>query len=122
MPTYGWYALALPLAGLAALTTLTAANSLLQLSVAPAMRGRVISLYIMVLFGGTPVGAPVVGWVAQQYGPRWSLIVGGAVTASAAAVAGLLLARRAKVTVRAQVFPRPRISLEYPVAVAEPVA
>jgi MFS family permease len=122
MPSYGWYALALPLAGVAALTTMTAANSMLQLSVAPAMRGRVISLYIMVLFGGTPVGAPVVGWVAQQYGPRWSLIVGGAVTAAAAAVAGLLLARRAKLTVRARVFPRPRMSLEYPPAVTEPVA
>jgi MFS family permease len=122
MPSYGWYALSLPLAGMAALTTLTAANSMLQLSVAPAMRGRVISLYIMVLFGGTPVGAPVVGWVAQQYGPRWSLIVGGAVTATAAVIAGILLARRANVSVRAQMFPRPRLSLEYPVPVTEPVA
>lgn len=122
MPTYFWYAVALPLAGVFALTTMTAANSMLQLTVAPAMRGRVISLYIMVLFGGTPVGAPVVGWVAEQYGPRWSLIVGGAVTAASAAVAGILLARRAQVTVRAQVFPRPRLSLEYPVAVSDPVA
>ncbi|HUR73980.1 MAG TPA: MFS transporter [Sporichthya sp.] len=116
MPTYGWYALSLPAVGVAALLTTTAANSVMQLSVAPAMRGRVMALYITVLFGGTPVGAPVVGWLAQQYGPRWSLVLGGVITAASALLAGVLLARRANITVRATVFPRPRLSLEYAVS------
>ncbi|WP_019874894.1 MFS transporter [Sporichthya polymorpha] len=119
MPNYGLYAASLPAVGVAALLTTTAANSVMQLSVAPAMRGRVMALYITVLFGGTPVGAPVVGWLAEEYGPRWSLVVGGLVTAASAALAGSYLARRAQITVRASVFPRPRLSLEYPVS--EPV-
>ncbi len=112
MPTYGWYALSLPAVGVAALLTTTAANSVMQLSVAPAMRGRVMALYITVLFGGTPVGAPVVGWLAEEYGPRWSLVLGGIITAASALLAAVLLARRAKLTVRASVFPRPRLSVE----------
>ncbi|GAA0614452.1 MFS transporter [Sporichthya brevicatena] len=119
MPNYGLYAASLPAVGVAALLTTTAANSVMQLSVAPAMRGRVMALYITVLFGGTPVGAPLVGWLAEECGPRWSLVVGGVVTAASAALAGSYLARRAKITVRATVFPRPRLSLEYPVS--EPV-
>ncbi len=119
MPTYVLYAATLPAVGVAALLTTTAANSVIQLSVAPAMRGRVMALYITVLFGGTPVGAPLVGWLAQEYGPRWALVTGGVITALAALLAGALLARRANITVRASVFPRPRLSLEYPVS--EPV-
>ena len=119
MPTYVLYAATLPAVGLAALLTTTAANSVMQLSVAPAMRGRVMALYITVLFGGTPVGAPVVGLLAEEYGPRWSLVLGGVITAFAALLAGALLARRANLTVRASVFPRPRLSVEYPVS--EPV-
>lgn len=112
MPGYLWYALALPPAGLAALTTMTAANALLQLSVAPAMRGRVMALYIAVLFGGTPVGAPTVGWLAERYGPRWSLIIGGTVTAAAALVAAAVLARRTNLVVRARLRPRPHLHIE----------
>ena len=45
-----------------------------------ALRGRVMALYVMVLMGGTPVGAPVIGWIGQTFGPRWTLIGGGALT------------------------------------------
>jgi MFS family permease len=106
MPTYVWYAAALPATGVTALLTTTAANSVMQLSVAPAMRGRVMALYITVLFGGTPAGAPIIGWLAQEYGPRWSLIAGGLITAASALLAAVVLARRANLVVRAQVFPR----------------
>ena len=112
MPSYGWYAVSLPAVGVAALLTTTAANSVMQLSVPPSMRGRVMALYITVLFGGTPIGAPVVGWLAEEYGPRWSLVLGGIITAASALLAAVLLARRAKITLRATVFPRPRLSLE----------
>jgi MFS family permease len=94
MPSYFWYAVSLPPVGIASMTTMNAANATMQLSVAPAMRGRVMSLYLAVFFGGTPIGSPVVGWLADQYGPRWSLIGGGSVTAVAAALAALWLARR----------------------------
>jgi MFS family permease len=94
MPTYFWYALMLPPVGVASMTTMNACNSTIQLAVEPRMRGRVMSLYLAVFFGGTPIGAPVVGWLAEHYGPRWSLLGGGFVTAAAAVVCALLLARR----------------------------
>jgi MFS family permease len=43
------------------------------------MRGRVMALYIMCFMGGTPIGAPLIGWLAETLGPRWGLIGGGAV-------------------------------------------
>jgi MFS family permease len=94
MPTYGWYALMLPPVGVASMTTMNAVNSTMQLAVDPVMRGRVMALYLAVFFGGTPIGAPVVGWLAEHAGPRWSLIGGGLITAVAAAACALLLARR----------------------------
>ena len=66
---------------------ITAANALIQLSVAPELRGRVLALYMMIFMGGTPLGAPVVGWVGETFGARWTLIGGGGVT-----VLGTLLA------------------------------
>ena len=94
MPTYVAYAAVLPLMGLAALLTLTAANASVQLEVDPALRGRVMALYATVLMGGTPIGAPLIGWVGQVFGPRWTLIGGGALTVVGIALAALWLARR----------------------------
>ncbi len=112
MPTYPLYALALIPAGMAALTCMTAANATMQTSVAPAMRGRVMALYLAVFFGGTPIGAPLIGWLAEAYGPRWSLLVGGTVTAVGSLVAAGLLARRGRMTVRAHLRPRPHLHVE----------
>jgi MFS family permease len=92
MPTYWSFAAILPLLGLAALLTLTAANATVQLGVDPALRGRVMALYAMVLMGGTPVGAPLIGWVGQTFGPRWTLIGGGALTMVGVALALVWLA------------------------------
>ena len=77
MPTYCDLRRVLPLLGLAALLTLTAANASVQMGVDPQLRGRVMALYAMVLMGGTPVGAPLIGWVGEAFGPRWTLIGGG---------------------------------------------
>jgi MFS family permease len=79
-PTYAAYAAVLPVLGLVTLLTLTAANASIQLGVDPLRRGRVMALYIMVLFGGTAIGSPILGWVAESLGPRWALIAGGAAT------------------------------------------
>jgi MFS family permease len=87
MPTYLTFALVTPLLGLSLLTMLNAANTTVQLSVAPVMRGRVMALYMMLVMGGTPLGAPVVGWVGATFGARWTLIGGGAMT-----IVGVLLA------------------------------
>jgi MFS family permease len=112
MPTYPLYALALVPAGMAALTCMTAANATMQTSVAPAMRGRVMALYMAVFFGGTPLGAPIIGWVAQAYGPRWSLLVGGTVTALGSLAAAAVLARRGHLTVRPRLRPRPHVDVQ----------
>ena len=80
MPTYWAYAASLPALGLAALLTMTAANASVQMRVDPLLRGRVMALYAMVMMGGTPIGAPVIGWIGETFGPRWTLIGGGAMT------------------------------------------
>jgi MFS family permease len=93
MPTYLTFALWTPVLGLASLTMLTAANATFQMSVAPAMRGRVMALYMMVLMGGTPVGAPIIGWVGETFGARWTLVGGGLATMVGTAVAVLVYSR-----------------------------
>ncbi|MGZ8736817.1 MAG: MFS transporter [Nocardioides sp.] len=80
MPSYLTFALITPLLGFTALTMITAANATVQLSTAPMMRGRVMALYMMIFMGGTPVGAPIVGWIGEEFGARWTLIGGGAMT------------------------------------------
>ena len=87
MPSYLTFALLTPLLGFTALTMITAANATVQLSTAPMMRGRVMALYMMIFMGGTPVGAPIVGWIGEEFGARWTLIGGGGMT-----ILGTLLA------------------------------
>jgi predicted MFS family arabinose efflux permease len=80
MPSYVSFMVITPVLGLSALTMITSANATVQLSVSPAMRGRVMALYMMIFQGGTPLGAPIVGWVGDTFGARWTLIGGGAIT------------------------------------------
>jgi len=93
-PGYWWFAAALVVIGVAALTLTNGTNSIMQLSTEPAMRGRVMALRLAVALGGTPIGAPIVGWVANRFGPRWALGVGAASGFIAALVAVYVLARR----------------------------
>ncbi|MEX0847656.1 MAG: MFS transporter [Ilumatobacteraceae bacterium] len=93
MPTYLTFALMLPLCGITALTLITGANALVQMSTDAAMRGRVMALYLAIFMGGTPVGAPLLGWVAERYGARWTLIGGGAMTMLGTLLATLVFAR-----------------------------
>ena len=80
MPTYlSFVALLIPL-GLCQMTLLNAANATMQLGVDPVMRGRVMALYMAVLMGGTPIGAPLIGALAEAFGARWSLIAGGLIS------------------------------------------
>jgi MFS family permease len=95
-PNYWLFGAALVVTGVAALTFTNATNSLMQLSTEPAMRGRVMALRMAIAFGGTPIGAPVAGWVANHLGPRWALGVGAASGFAAAAVATYALVQRAR--------------------------
>ncbi|WP_285725689.1 MFS transporter [Psychromicrobium xiongbiense] len=93
-PSYWLFAFALIPIGLSALTFLNACNTMVQLTTDEAFRGRVLALYMVVMQGGTPIGAPLVGWLGTAIGPRWSLAVGGIVALLAGAVALVLLVRR----------------------------
>jgi MFS family permease len=104
MPTYLTFGLLLVPLGLTQMTLLNAANATMQLGVDPAMRGRVMALYMAVLMGGTPLGAPLVGALAEAFGARWSLIGGGVISAGAAVAAAGLLARREGIEVRHEIF------------------
>jgi len=86
-PTDVWFALSLIIIGVSAQTFTTSANALVQLSTDPAMRGRVMAIYLAIFMGTTPVGAPVVGWVADRLSPRWALGVASASGLIAAAAA-----------------------------------
>jgi predicted MFS family arabinose efflux permease len=92
-PDYWLFAGALVVIGVAALTLTNTTNSLMQLTTEPAMRGRVMALRVGIALGGTPIGAPIVGWVANHCGPRWALGV-GAMSGFAAAIVGLYAMRR----------------------------
>ncbi|WP_322029202.1 MFS transporter [Paraburkholderia sp. J76] len=97
-PGYWWFGGALVMIGIAALTFTTETNSLMQLSTEPGMRGRVLAIRLAVALGGTPIGAPIVGWIADHWGPRWALLVGAASGFAAAVVAARTLARRSRET------------------------
>ena len=93
MPNYWLFGITLVLVGISAQTFTTSTNSLVQLSTDPSMRGRVLAILFGLAMGGTPIGAPIVGWVVDHYGPRWALGVGASAGVSAAAVALHYLAR-----------------------------
>jgi MFS family permease len=86
MPNYWLFGLMLAVVGVSAQTFTTTVNSSVQLSTDPAMRGRVMAILLAIALGGTPIGAPIVGWVADKFGPRWALSVGAAAGFSAAVV------------------------------------
>ena len=111
MPTYESYMLACIPVGLASLTMMTAANSTIQMSTDPVMRGRVMSLYMIVFLGATPVGSPVIGWIGETFGARWSIGVGSIASLLVAAGAALWASRRWDVQVRYRLRERPHLEV-----------
>jgi predicted MFS family arabinose efflux permease len=85
-PGYWYFAAALIPVGIAAVAFTTLTSSVMQLEAEPFMRGRVIALRTTIAMGGAPLGAPVLGWIADSLGARWAL----AVAAGAAALAALI--------------------------------
>jgi MFS family permease len=113
MPTYWLFGAALALIGLFSQTLMTTANGTVQLATDPAVRGRVMAIYMAIFMGGTPIGAPIVGWVADALGPRWGLGVGAAsgIVAGAVGVLYLVKYRGLRMRVRGG---RPAFVLEEP--------
>jgi len=82
-----------PLIGIASIAFMTASTALVQTEADPAMRGRVLALQGMVFLGSTPIGAPLVGWVAEHLGARYAIAL-GAIACVAAGLWGVTVARR----------------------------
>ena len=87
MPTFELFALALIAIGFFALTMITSANAYVQTTTRASIRGRVMALYLTIFMGGTPIGAPLLGLVANELGPRWAMGVGALAAMIAAVVA-----------------------------------
>lgn len=97
MPTYESYAAILPLVGLSVLTAATTASAVIQMTTVPTMRGRVVSIYMMVFMGSVPLGAPIIGWIGEHAGAREALVAAGLLSGGGIALASFgywMLAKR----------------------------
>jgi MFS family permease len=110
-PNYIMFAIWLVPTGLASLTALTTANAMVQLSVDPAMRGRVMALYMAIFLGGTPIGAPLIGWLGDAFGARWTIGIGTAAVGLSLLVVALWFARTQNVAVSFQTQRRPHLRI-----------
>ncbi|MCL1897610.1 MAG: MFS transporter [Micrococcales bacterium] len=113
-PTYNLFAACLMLQGLVTLTLITSANAAIQMSTAAEFRGRVMALYMMVFLGATPIGSPVVGWIANVWGPRWAIGV-GSIASFAVGLGGVIWTMsRWQVTVRLDSWLPPHLLINNP--------
>ena len=92
-PTLATEAIALFVMGATAFAFIATANTTLQLTARPEMRGRVMALYAIAFLGSTPVGSPIVGWISAVWGPRAGFAVGGVAALVAGFAAWLSFAR-----------------------------
>jgi MFS family permease len=83
LPNYISYVIWLPICGVTALTTLVSANSIVQTSTDPAIRGRVMGLYLLIFMGGTPFGSPLIGATTDIIGIRPTIAVCGGISLAA---------------------------------------
>ena len=125
-PTFWTFALALVPLGFSALTALTTANAMVQTRVAPEMRGRVMALYMAIFMGGTPAGAPLIGWISETFGPRWTIGIGAVAMGITLVGVSVWLARSQNVRVSYESQRRPRVrvavtSLPTPATAIAPV-
>ncbi len=115
MPTYASYAVSLVFVGFTALLLFTSANTAVQVSTSPEIRGRVMSLYQTVMIGTAPIGLFIAGWVCENVSPRWGVGI-GAVASFAVVLGAFVWGRRHwGVEVRYSFTPRPRVEIIGPV-------
>ena len=115
MPSYWTFAAVLIVVGLSSLTMMTSANAYVQTTTTPAMRGRVMALYMAIFAGGTPIGAPLVGWVANVAGPRWALGVAAisGLAAAAVAIVWMVVARNLRLHLDSSARLRVRVGYDH---------
>jgi MFS family permease len=107
-PTY-WAVIVLLLpAGFFMVFFAQASNQRVQLGVDPSFRGRVMALWVLVFLGTNPVGAPLIGWVAETFGAQASIWLGGLVSLLTAVTALTWQLHRTGAQVRLRILPRPR--------------
>jgi predicted MFS family arabinose efflux permease len=94
-PTLHYEMVAMLPVGVASTAFIAMSNSLLQLGAAPQMRGRVMGLFAVVFLGTTPIGGPLMGWIAEHLGPRGAMAIAAGVTV-AAGLATLLTLQRTR--------------------------
>ncbi|PTT65997.1 MFS transporter [Arthrobacter sp. HMWF013] len=99
-PSMVWFGAVMVMSGFWCLMFLTGSNQLVQISSNVGIRGRVMSLYIMVLIGGQAIGGPMLGWIAENVDPHVALFVSGGVPALAALTVGVVLARKGALGLR----------------------
>ncbi|NUR17382.1 MAG: MFS transporter [Dermatophilaceae bacterium] len=109
---YVLFAIFLVPTGLSALTALTTANAMVQVSVDPVMRGRVMALYMAIFMGGTPFGAPMIGWIGDAWGPRWTIAIGTIAVGLSLVAVALWFARGQNVAVTIQTRRHPRLRIQ----------
>ena len=112
MPTYELFAISLIPIGLSSLTMMTAANATVQMTTDPEMRGRVMSLYMAIFMGGTPVGAPLIGWVGETFGAPWTIAMGGIAALVVSVVAVGVVARTRHLSVTYRLSERPHLLVQ----------
>ncbi len=110
-PTYPIFALALIPVGLAALSALTTANAMVQLRTSPVMRGRVMALYMAIFMGGTPFGSPLIGWIGDHFGARWTIAIGPIAVGLTLVVVAIAVIRRENVRVSLDRRPWPALRI-----------
>jgi MFS family permease len=108
-PSVVWFGAAMVLSGFWCLMFLTASNQLVQISSNMGIRGRVMSLYIMVLIGGQAIGGPMIGSIAEHLDPHAALLVAGGVPALAAVAVAVVLSRRGQLTLKVDFRDRRRL-------------
>ncbi len=91
LPSYSTYAFTLPICGFLALTTMISANTFVQTTTDPAIRGKVLGIYLTVFLGGSPFGSPLIGWISTLIGIRWTIALCAAIVIFAIGLTYLLL-------------------------------
>jgi MFS family permease len=99
-PTAVWAGISLIAVGASSIWFLSLANATIQVSSSAAMRGRVMALWSVAFLGSTPIGGPLIGWVAETFSPRWALAVGAAAALAAAALGAVALRRQRATALR----------------------
>ena len=108
-PSYATFAVLLVALGYTALTALTTANAMVQTRVDPMVRGRVMALYMAIFMGGTPAGAPIIGWIGDTFGARWTIGIAPIAIGITLAAVAVYLARSENVRVSFETQRRPRL-------------